>query len=502
MMKYKVDWKNICSVAKKNIHQDVEAGNLNLALKKIRSVLTVETNSSIYRDNELESILLKVSDILFPEVCAFQPIQDNYVFCDSMMWDDHGLTQQYLRAIMNMGVNILYIKTGLVDYPNEEIQSMLDKYEKASVLKICKDDDFVKSIQLIYNSIIEYKPKKIFIHSFSCLDVVALNKIISSVRYRINLGNHLTWVGISCTDIMLEFDDFGYTVSLEKRCFPNGRMFKQPFYPILDSHCFEGFDFSIKKDSVLLFTGGASYKIKDKNDTFLNIVRKLIENNSSLIVLIALRDNNEYVDEFIEKNNLYGRLINLDYRKDINQVFKHIDIFLQTYPIGGGLMLKYALLNRKPVLSFVLKENFESYSKIDDKPIDFGDRTYRLAYTNLEDFYKEAEKLIKDRGYRNSIGNILGDYVLDELKFNDEFKRIISGDSELNFKFSKLSLDYDMLDKRFSESEETMENIYFATLLRGYGLNFVAVFYPLFLFRFNDVLNTVWRYLKNKYLLG
>lgn len=500
-MKHKIDWKDICLEAKKNIRQDIEAGNLNLALKKIRSVLTIETNSSIYRDDELESILLKVSDTLFPEVCIFRPIKGNYVFCDSMMWDDHGLTQQYLCAIMNMGVNILYIKTGLSDYPNEEIQSMLDKYEKASVLKISKDSDFVKSIQLIYNSIIEYKPEKIFIHSFSCLDVVALNKIISAVKYRINLGNHLTWVGINCTDIMLEFDDFGYTVSLEKRCFPKDKMFKLPFYPILDSHCFEGFDFPIQEGAVLMFTGGASYKIKDKNDTFLNIIKKLIENNNSLIVLIALRDNNEYVSEFVLKNNLCGRLINLSYRKDINQVFKHIDIFLQTYPTGGGLMLKYALLNRKPVLSFVLRENFESYSKIDDKSIDFGDQTYRLAYTNLEDFYKEAKKIIENREYRDSVGNMLGNCMLDEIKFNEEFKRIILGDSELNFKFSKLSLDYDVLDKRFSDSEETRESIYFATLLRSYGVNSVLLFYPLFLFRLNDILNTIWRYFENKYLL-
>lgn len=502
VMKHRVDWNNICLTAKKNIHQDVEAGNLNLALKKIRSVLNIEINSSIYRDDELESILLKISDILFPEECLFHPIQGNYVFCDSMMWDDHGLTQQYLSAIMNMGVNILYIKTELSDHPSEEIQSMLDKYEKASVIKISKDTDFVKSIQLIYNSIVEYRPEKIFIHSFSCLDVVVLNKIASSIRYRINLGSHLTWVGINCTDIMLEFDDFGYTVSLEKRCFPKNKMFKLPFYPVLDSHCFEGFDFPLQEGAVLMFTGGASYKIKDKNDTFLNIIKKLIENNNSLIVLIALRGNNEYVSKFILKNNLYGRLINLSYRKDINQVFKHIDIFLQTYPTVGGLMLKYAMLNRKPVLSFVLKESFESYSKIDDKPVDFGDRTYRLAYTNLEEFHEEAKKLIEDRVYRESIGNVLGDCALDELKFNDEFKRIILGDSELNFKFSKLSLDYDVLDKRFSDSEETRESIYFATLLRSYGLNFLFLFYPLFLFRFNDVLNTIWRYLKNKYVLG
>ena len=76
VMKHRVDWNNICLTAKKNIHQDVEAGNLNLALKKIRSVLNIEINSSIYRDDELESILLKISDILFPEECLFHPIQD------------------------------------------------------------------------------------------------------------------------------------------------------------------------------------------------------------------------------------------------------------------------------------------------------------------------------------------------------------------------------------------------------------------------------------------
>lgn len=497
-MRYKVDWNDICLKVKKNVCQDIEAGNLNIALRKIRSILAIEINSSLYRDDFLESILLKISDMLFPEESSFHPVYGNYVFCDSMMWDGHGLTQQYLRAIMDMGVNILYIKTELSDRSSKDIQSMLDNYGKATVVKISKNSDFVESIRLIYDSIIEYRPEKIFIHSFSCFDVVALNKIVSSTRYRINLGNHLTWIGINCTDYMLEFDDFGYTVSLEKRLFPEGRMFKIPFYPILDNHGFEGFDFPYKKDNVLMFTGGASYKIKDKDNTFLNIIKKLIEDNDSLIILIALRDNKEYVNEFISKNNLYGRLININYRKDINQVFKHIDIFLQTYPTGGGLMLKYAIMNGKPVLSFVSKSSFESYSKIDDKMIDFGDRSYRLAYVDLNDFYNEAKKIIENKEYRDSIGKLLREFVIDEFEFNTEFKKIISGESQLNFKFTKLLLNYEELDKRFVDSVETRESIYFATLLRSFGLKFLILFYPLFLFRFDDIFRLFSRKIKNK----
>lgn len=76
-----------------------------------------------------------------------------------------------------------------------------------------------------------------------------------------------------CTDIMLEFDDFGYTVSLEKRCFPKNKMFKLPFYPVLDSHCFEGFDFPLHGGSSSNVYRRASYKNQDKNDTFLNIIK-------------------------------------------------------------------------------------------------------------------------------------------------------------------------------------------------------------------------------------
>lgn len=48
-------------------------------------------------------------------------------------------------------------------------------------------------------------------------------------------------------------------------------------------------------------------------------------------------------------------------RHDINEVFKHSDIFLNTYPIGGGLMTQYAAANSKPILSLGVKDEIDTY---------------------------------------------------------------------------------------------------------------------------------------------
>ena len=432
-------YDSISVKAKKDIFNDIKYNKIDSAINKMKAVIYIEELNVEYKDDELENACVEIANKLFRNVHSFIPIKENYVFCDSLMWDNHGLTQQYLKAIMSLGKNILFINTGIIERRNTDIVGLLNDYGKATILYV-PNSNYVEQIKFIYQSILDFRPDKVFMHSFSIPEVIALYKLDFIDRYRINLGNHLTWLGLCCTDYMIEFNDFGYTISVQKRNFPKEKIFKHPFYPIVDSNNFEGFPQLGINNKVLMYSGGALYKIKDDADTFLNIVKHLLLENPNLVFLFSPRDHEDYINDFISKNSLQNNFYSIGYRKDINEVFKHIDIFIQTYPIGGGLMEKYALMNSKPVLTYCTKQNFDKLLKIDDNYITIDLGTYKKAYTNLDAFYKEAKKLINSKDYREHIGKTLNSFIVTEESFNDSFNEIIyKKGTNYNFEYSLIN---------------------------------------------------------------
>lgn len=60
--------------------------------------------------------------------------------------------------------------------------------------------------------------------------------------------------------------------------------------------------------------------------------------------------------EFIRNNGFQRRVFLLGSRRDIHAVFRACDIYMGTYPIGGGLMSQYAAVNGKPILAYASEE--------------------------------------------------------------------------------------------------------------------------------------------------
>lgn len=486
-------FRKVCIKIKNDVDNDIAKNKINSAIRKIVALSNIENLSVNFKDERLENSIQKISSRLFPVYQEYIPVRDNVVFCDSMMWDNHGLTQQYLRALFSLKVNILYIKTGTVLHPNADIENEIHSYRKCRIVKIANNKDYESHAKLIYNEIIKFQPERIFMHSFSVPEMIALCSIKSSIRYRINLGNHLSWLGLACTDYMFDFNNWGYSISVQKRGFSKGKIFKLPFYPIVNQTEFKGFPMLHNPNKVIVYSGGALYKIKDKSNTFLNIVKQLINTHENLYVYFSAREKDTYIREFIEKNKLNSRFILLGYRNDVNEVFKHIDIFLQTYPIGGGLMEKYAMMNRIPILSYVTEDKLSQYSMIDDEPFD-GYGSYKKAYVNMEDFYNEANKLIKSKIYRESIGEVLYAKLTNEQVFNEEFSFIYYNHINRKYQNVEQCIDYEMLNVKYEDSRKTLEISYLLSIISVYRFKILFKFPNLLIRKIGLIIN----YIANK----
>lgn len=407
-----------------------------------------------YADEELEEILNEVSQRIITNDKEFVPLQNHYVFYDYAGQDHRGLTQQYLRAFMSMDVHILYILEYHTPELNKEIFAELTVYPKASFLIIDKSRSLTNQILQVYSKIVEFRPDKIFMHLFPW-DVVAVsvfNRIRNATRYQINLTDHTFWLGVKCSDFVLEFRDYGATISLQKRHIPLEKLLKLPYYPVIDCAPFQGLPFDIEKhEHVIIFTGGSLYKTLGDNYAFYEIIKNILKANQEVILLLAGNGSGmDFIRKFIVDNGFESRMFLLGNRADINYLFAISDIYLGTYPLCGGLMTQYAAFNGKPILAYTDKsiECNQLDGILYNVPEDLI-----VTHTDKNAFYAEAERLIRDKAYREEIGRRLRNCVIKNNDFKDKLQAFIMKPDKKDTIVIK-NIDYE----RFAELNLEVEN--------------------------------------------
>ncbi len=375
-----------------------------------------------FKDDELEELLLTLSKQIKTIEKPRKRNANTCVFYDCFSVDNGGLVQQYLSAIVAAGYNLLYITERLGFTKREsDIRSLLNDYNKVEIFETPSDCKGFKRAQYIYNLIADSDASKLFIHTTprAVCPTVAFNALPKGIdRYKINLTNHTFWIGASCVDYSFEFNPYGCELSMAERGLAKENLFYLPFYPIMKHRKFEGFPVDVKERFVI-FSGGAYYKIFDKDDTFFKLVKKIVEHNPEVLLLYAGDGVRNALMSKIRKHGLEESFVPIGQRKDITEVFEHCNAFLNTYPISGGLMTQYAAQLGKPVLSY--------YSGTNSKVEDF---TCQKNYVSISDISFDAvankvRKLIDDEQFRKFYADNIRSCVIGESEFNKLFHQIV-----------------------------------------------------------------------------
>jgi hypothetical protein len=325
-------------------------------------------------------------------------------------------------------------------------------------------------------------------------DVVAvmisyLLKNSNIARYNINAADHSFWLGASCIDYNIEFRNYGYTVSLEKRGLKENQLVLLPYYPIVNDNIpFQEFPGNISSAEVKIFSGGSFYKIYDKHGTYLRIVKRILLENENAVFIYAGSWNNygNVLAKFIKDNNFENRVYLTKDRKDIYQIFDKCDIYLGTYPLCGGLMSQYAAICGKPILAYtdpVLVTNFI-------EGIICHQKRLKITYTNLDDFFKYAKKLCTNKKFRAEQGKKIKQCIIPPDIFNKELEYIFKNNSSIRKK-RKENIDYIHFTKFYME----LEKYFFPTAQRF----IVSIFGIKSVYKYPKMLlNVLWKTLLNK----
>jgi hypothetical protein len=306
-----------------------------------------------YADDELEELLRGIADTVLDGDRAFEGAPRKVVFYDSF-GISRILALQYLRALKSQGYEITYVspapEIGL------EVLEELQSDPASQVVRIDRNKtSFLAEMRRVANEIRRSAPSLAFLHC-TPWDVfgTSLWSYFDNVeRYLINLCDHGFWLGKGCADYVMEFRSHGCRISHHYRGIPPQRLLWQPFYPVPHNVPFQGLP-AETEGKFILFSGSAPYKVYGRDNIFLRLVKTILERNQSAIFVFASGgvEPLEPLRQFIKENGLEDRFLLLGNRNDIDGVIRHVDVFINTFPMIGGLMTQLAVLNGKPVVGF------------------------------------------------------------------------------------------------------------------------------------------------------
>lgn len=444
------------------------------AVDSLKTASTIAQNYCLcYADRDTEKMLGRLARELvkIPEGVFEPSVRGRVIFYDAFSRDNVMLTTQYINALNRLGVEYMYLTLNpLSDIRSRKFYGSLTENGKAEVCAPEKALNVREQIGFIVKAVQKFRPEKVLIHT-KAEDIAGILPwyVLKGVeRYYIDVTDHSYWNGVGAIDYCVCFRNYGYSNAVKYRGLRPGQILMLPYYPSPAENPFEGLPESIP-GSIKLFSGGRVTKILDRDNTFLNLIKRILEKYPNAEFYFAgggLIDGAARMSEinrFIRENRLSDRFHLLGQRKDIMEVTRRMDIFINTFPFGGGLMVQIAADCGLPVMILSkdgLCASIGEFLKKDSRP------EPPITFYSDNDFDNELERLMTDADYRKEVGERLSQCIVTA----DEFAKNLG---DVLFKHrgvyqpTEHEVDYEIRRSINIEMEELVFHRYYGILLRS-----------------------------------
>ncbi len=374
-----------------------------------------------FKDDQLEDSLYRLTGQISRQFEFKPPVSsktEKVIFYDFFTLDFRGFTQQYIDYFIKHEIEFLYIMYDRNYSEKKQIIQSINNYPGGSILIIeTKKTSQINNLPAVYEAINNYRAGKIFIHNapwdiFSyCLCI--LLKGGGTESFLIDITDYTFWLGSTVFDYIINFRKYGARLNHFYRQIPLNKLLiiNTPAY--IDNNIpFKGFPVTVA-GKVVGFGGGSIYKIKDESNTYLNLIKSLLQQNNDFIFFFANVGDKDYVNDFVKQNDLKDKLIPIGNREDICAIFQHIDIYFNTYPYGGGNMVSYGFQHKVPVVSMYNKNYL--YARLDvvfDIEID-GE----FIVEEESSFFKYSTRLIRSAEYRREVADLFFNKINNKRSF-------------------------------------------------------------------------------------
>jgi len=373
-----------------------------------------------YTDDVLEKMLYDIENAISADTVIDSASENIVLYYDTFAQNNRGLTQIYLTALLELNFHIVYVTTLEAKGKIPNIESLLNmKNSEIIYLSGASFLDSVANYRELCSIIARVNPCYAFLYTtpWDVSGILAFQHVAGQVqRYQINLTDHAFWLGRNAFDYCLEFRNYGASISVKYRQVLASKLLKQPYYPLVNRNIiFEGFPFERTVNDFIIFSGGSIYKTIDKAHTYYRLIEYCLQKFPQVKFWYASDDDNVELVDLMKRYPT--RVYHTRERQDLFQIMKNIDMYLNTYPVSGGLMVQYAALAGKAPLTLVHDD--------DAKEILIGQENLDLEFYTMDDFQKEVVRYIEDKDYRYKKDARMDNAIISAKEFTENLSRIM-----------------------------------------------------------------------------
>lgn len=375
--------------------------------------------NQFYVEDELEGYLSNISDCLkdIYKVNKYFETSQNIIFYDGFGLDTRGVALMYLNALGLNNYHVIYVTNKKVQYKIPTIRNMCDKYHfEIQYIDMNNYTEWARQLSFVFT---KYKPRAAFFYTTpnDVSGITAFHMFKGVVdRYLIDLTDHAFWLGKSAVDYFLGSRDMSAALQFYHRGIKKEQMIKLGVNLLVedcDDH--SGLPFNPIKTKYI-FSGGSLYKtLGDEENRFYKIVDHILKNHTNVSFLYAGTGDKSEMNKILEKYP--NRAFLIDERKDFYYLIQHCLLYLNTFPMFGGMMMKYCGLAKK--LPITLRHNNDSDGLL------LHQAECNIEYDSYDDLITDIDKLIDDDEYRKTREALLDGSVITEERFKNNVKGVI-----------------------------------------------------------------------------
>lgn len=424
----KKDVYKIIDKLKYKTEMAINVNNYEEALELIYSCANIIYLTNIYYvDNDMEKYLEIISERVGLD-CSIKTIKDTVVFYDAFGFDKRGLAQIYLKALCKIK-KVVYIT---YDDRKEEIPEILSilKKHNGNIFYVKRNSrSFIEQINDLYNIVLDVKASDFFFYSYpnDVVGIIVLNKIKDEItRYQINLTDHAFWLGSKSIDFCIEFRDYGATISNKYRGIEKERIVKLPFYPNTETDdSFQGFPFKIESKNKVIFSGGSLYKTFGGDNKYYKIIDHIMSQYKEVLFWYAGSGDDTKLMKIAQKYP--NRVFFTPERNDLFCVLQNCRLFLNTYPICGGLMYQYAALAGTVPVTLKYDDDADGYL--------LNQERLNVTFEKEEELFREVDKLLNDDFYYEKRKKQMCCSVIKEDEFLNNLQSILRNKNTMKINY-------------------------------------------------------------------
>ena len=473
-MKNKTELTNkIISKLKKIAKNSIENNQMECALASIAFAgQYLYDFNQYYSDDDLENYLLKISNKLCIE-WKYEPYKKTSEYI--LLYDGFGLDT---RGVVNMYLNAL----GLNNYKTVYVTSIKKKEMIPTITNICKKYDFemryidtnnfLSRIRDLKNVFDTFTPKSAFFYTTpnDVSGAVSFNMFEGAVdRFLIDLTDHAFWIGKKSCDYFLGSRDMSAYIEHFERKIPKEKMIKLGVNLLVDDYEeHPNLPFDVQSNRYV-FSGGSLYKtLGDKNNSYYKIVNHILKKHNDIFFLYCGNGDKSEINKIV--CTYPGRAYCVDERKDFYYLIQNSVFYLNTFPMFGGMMMKYSALAGK--LPLTLKHGNDSDGLL------INQNECEIEYNSLEEMLVDIDKLLEDKNYLHIREQKLINSVISEERFKNNLRGVIEKHTT-DYQHSFIKLNTKEFRKeyynRFNYNEEMLKMVSrkYRTLIRYFPVTFI-----------------------------